>query len=191
MYCFYIYSHAYTSFGPQFPPSPASKQNLFSLLILWFCWRENIAMIWKTLLLLVWDKKYLYREIPSVASMHMCITTHINSFLPDLFTSSWSPWHNGLCQFKIIILAPLQWAHQPHSSFRLPSLSVFLSGCLLLVCDPCPKILLHLFQLYNPHMRETIWFLALHVWLTSLMLIFSSSIHSLKNDKVTFFFVSE
>jgi hypothetical protein len=70
--------------------------------------------------LLAWDK-----EIPSIASMHMCITTWIGSSLPDLFTTSRSPSHSGLFQFKVTLLAPLQWAHQPHSSFRFPSLSLF------------------------------------------------------------------
>jgi hypothetical protein len=50
----------------------------------------------------------LYREIPSVASIHMCIITHIGSSLPDLFTTSWSPSHSGLCQFKITVFAPTQ-----------------------------------------------------------------------------------
>jgi hypothetical protein len=66
--------------------------------------------------LLVWDKDS-YMEIPSIASMHMCITTWIGSSLPDLFTTSQSPSHSGLCQFKITLFAPLQWAHQTLSSF--------------------------------------------------------------------------
>jgi hypothetical protein len=37
----------------------------------------------KTMLLLVWDKDS-YTEIPSIASMHKYITTHIGSSLPDL-----------------------------------------------------------------------------------------------------------
>jgi hypothetical protein len=43
------------------------------------------------------------------------------------------------------------------------------SMCVLpLVCDPCPIILLHLFGVYNLHMRENMWFLAFWAWLTSL-----------------------
>jgi hypothetical protein len=57
--------------------------------------------------------------------MHMCITTRIGSSLPDLFTTSWSPYHSDLCQFKITMLAPLQWAHQTFSSFLC-----------LLMCSP-------------------------------------------------------
>jgi hypothetical protein len=113
----------YTLFGP--PPLPHFWQNLFHPLILPFCWKENISDNKKDLsFLLVWDKDS-YTEIPSVASMHMCIST-IGSSLPDLFTTCWSPSHSGLSQFKITIFAPLQWAHQPHSSFRFSSLSVIL-----------------------------------------------------------------
>jgi hypothetical protein len=53
--------------------------------------------------LLVWDKDS-YAEIPSIASMHKCITTRIDSFLLDLFTTIRSPSHSGLCQFKITVL---------------------------------------------------------------------------------------
>jgi hypothetical protein len=41
-----------------------------------------------------------------------------------------------------------------------------------LSCDPCPIILLHLFWVYNPHMRENMWFLV-WAWLTSLKMMFS------------------
>jgi hypothetical protein len=59
----------------------------------------------------VWDKDS-YTEIPSIASMHMCIITWIDSSLPELFTTSWSPSHIDLCHFKVTVLALLQWAHQ-------------------------------------------------------------------------------
>jgi hypothetical protein len=52
---------------------------------------------------LVWDKDS-YTEIPSFASMHMYVTIHIHSSLPDLFTTSWSPFHSGLCQFNTTLL---------------------------------------------------------------------------------------
>jgi hypothetical protein len=64
-----------------------------------------------------------YMEIPSIASMHMCITTQIGSSLPDLFTASWSPFHSGLCHFKITEFVTV---HQPHSSVRFPSPYLFL-----------------------------------------------------------------
>jgi hypothetical protein len=118
---FYIYSHMYTLYGPPLPPS---EQNLFCPPLLWFCWRENIRDKKDIVFLLVWDKdSYTECYLLSVASMHVCIATHIDSFLPDVFTTSWSPSHSGLCQFKISIFSPLQWAHQPHSSFRFPFLS--------------------------------------------------------------------
>jgi hypothetical protein len=100
-------------------------------------------------------------------------------------TSSLLPGHLPIvtCQFKITLLAPLQWAHQQLSSFRFPSLSVFLLfNAFCLACDPCPIILLHLFRVYNPHMRENMGFLAFWAWLTSLEMMFSSSIHLLVND---------
>jgi hypothetical protein len=78
------------------PDSPASGQNLFYSFVLWFCWRENINDDKKDIVfLLVWDKDN-YTEIPRVASMHLCIATHIGSSLPDLVTTSRSPSHRGL-----------------------------------------------------------------------------------------------
>jgi hypothetical protein len=65
---------------------------------------------------LVWDMDS-YAEIPSVASMHKCITTQIDSSLPDLFTTSQSPSHIDLCHFKVTVFTPLQWVHQTLSSF--------------------------------------------------------------------------
>jgi hypothetical protein len=52
-----------------------------------------------------------------MASMHKCITTQIDSSLPDLFTSSRSPSHIELGRFEITVIAPLQWGHQILSSF--------------------------------------------------------------------------
>jgi hypothetical protein len=49
-----------------------------------------------------------------------------------------------------------------------------------LVCDLCPIILLHLFQVYNLHMRENMQILAFWTWLTSVKMMFSSSIHFLQ-----------
>jgi hypothetical protein len=90
-YHFYIYLHVHTLFGPPTPshlPTPASWKNLFCPLFLWFCWRENIRDNKKDIaLLLVWGED-CYTEILSVIAMHMCITTHIGSSLPDFFTTS-------------------------------------------------------------------------------------------------------
>jgi hypothetical protein len=105
----------------------------------------------------------------------MCIVTRIDSPLPDLFTTSWSPSHRGLCHFKVTILTPLQWAHQTLSSFGLPTFPYSSCMCSPLNMWPCPIILLHLFWVYNLHMRENIWFLAFWAWLTLLKMMLSSS----------------
>jgi hypothetical protein len=102
---------------------PTSRQNLFRPLVLWFCWRENIRDNKKDIVFFASLNKDSYTE----RFLHMCITTHIGSSLPDLFTTFWSPSHSGLCQFKSTIFAPLQWAQWPHSGFRFPCLSLFLS----------------------------------------------------------------
>jgi hypothetical protein len=76
--------------------------------------------------------------------MQMYITTLIVLSLPELFTNLQSPSHSDICQFKITILAPLQWAQhfQVLGYFPLPIPSV----CVLtLACDPCPIILMYLF----------------------------------------------
>jgi hypothetical protein len=44
---------------------------------------------------------------------------------------------------------------------------------------------------YNSHMREKIWYSAFWAWITLLKMMFSSSIHLLANDKISFFFVDE
>jgi hypothetical protein len=44
----------------------------------------------------------------------------------QLFATSLSPSLSGLCQFKVTIFAPLQWAHQPHLSFRIPYFFIIL-----------------------------------------------------------------
>jgi hypothetical protein len=60
-----------------------------------------------------------------------------------------------------------------------------------LVFYPCPVILLHLFWVYNLHMRENMQFLTFWAGPTSLKMMFSISIHLLVNDKISFFFVDE
>jgi hypothetical protein len=114
------------------PNAPTFRQNL-SYSLLQFCWRESIKDNKKDILfLLVWDK-VSYTEIPSFVTMHLCIETNIDSSLPDLLITSWSPSHSGLCQFKITLFIPQQRAHQPHSSFRSLFLSLFLP-CMFSMC---------------------------------------------------------
>jgi hypothetical protein len=93
------------------PPSPASWQNLFCPLVLRFCWGKD-SYTERFLALLPWT----------------CVLqfTLVHLYQTDLFTTFWSPSHSGLCQFKIIIFALIQWAHQLHSSFKFPSFSLFL-----------------------------------------------------------------
>jgi hypothetical protein len=63
-------------------PTPDPRRTC-SVLFSDFVEEKTKEIIRKTAFLLVWDK-----EIPSIASMHMCIAAHIGSFLPDLFTTS-------------------------------------------------------------------------------------------------------
>jgi hypothetical protein len=60
-----------------------------------------------------------------------------------------------------------------------------------LVCILCPVMLLHLIYVYNPYTKENMWFLAFWACLTSLKMMFSSSIHLLVIDKISFFFIAE
>jgi hypothetical protein len=80
----------------------ASRQNLFCPVL-----QKDTAF------LLAWDKDSS-TEIPSIASMHMCITIRIGSSPPDLFTTSLSPSHSGLCQFKITLFPLLLSGHIKH-----------------------------------------------------------------------------
>jgi hypothetical protein len=111
--------------------------------------------------------------------MHMCITTHICSSLPDLFTTSWSPSHMASASLRLLC-SLLYGEHINHTPVHV----------FPLVCDPCPIILLHLLWVYNLHMRENMWFLAFWPWLTLLKMMFSSSIHLFASDKISFFFVA-
>lgn len=49
-------------------------------------------------------------------------------------------------------------------------------------------ICVHEFQLYIPHMSETIWFLPFSDWLTALSIILSRSICVVTNGSIFFFF---
>jgi hypothetical protein len=55
--------------------------------------------------------------------------------------------------------------------------------------NPCLTIILHLFHIYNLHMRENVIFALLR--LTLLKMMFSSSIHLLVTDKISFFYMAE
>jgi hypothetical protein len=140
--------------------------------------------------LLVWDKgSYTERFLallPWTCELQSTLVHSARSLHYFLFPS-----HSGLCQFKITLFIPLQCIHQAHSSFRFPSLFLFIPCTFSLVCDPCPVILLHLFWVYNWHKKENLRFLAFRAWLTLLKMTFSSFIHLLANDKTSFFSVAE
>jgi hypothetical protein len=82
-HCFYIYSHVYTLFVP---PLPCFQAETVPPLVLEFCWRESIGDNKKdSSFLLIWGKNsYTERFLALLPSA--CITTHIGSSLPDLFT---------------------------------------------------------------------------------------------------------
>jgi hypothetical protein len=112
---------------PPPPPAAASGQSLFYPIVLWFCWRENITDNKKDIVfLLVWDKdSYTERFLAllpctSVLQPKLVHLYQISSLLPSPLPIV------ALGQFKITLLALLQWAHQPHVRFRFPSLSLFL-----------------------------------------------------------------
>jgi hypothetical protein len=76
--------------------------------------------------LLVWDKESYTDRFLALLPCTCVLQPHIISSLPDLFATSWSLSHSGLCQFKITVFTPLHWAYQPHSRFRFTSLSLSL-----------------------------------------------------------------
>jgi hypothetical protein len=91
--------------------------------------------------LLVWDKDSS-TKIPSIASMHMCITTTLVHLYQ---TSSLLPGHVLIvasASFRLLYLLTYS-VHISHIQVSFP-FSVPPVYILPLVCDPCP-ILLHLF----------------------------------------------
>jgi hypothetical protein len=70
--------------------------------------------------LLVWDKDS-YTERFLVLLPCTCVLQPELLIYTRLFTTSRSPSHSGLCQFKITLFAPLQWAHKTLSSFGFPT----------------------------------------------------------------------
>jgi hypothetical protein len=89
--------------------------------------------------LLVWDKDSYTKRFLALLPCTCVLQPTLVASLPDLFTTSWSPSHSGLCQFKITIFSPVQWVHQPHSSFLVSfPFPIFLMHGLPLMCEPCP-----------------------------------------------------
>jgi hypothetical protein len=74
--------------------------------------------------LLAWDKdSYTERFLALLPWIVYCKPHWFISARPHYFLS---PSHSGVWQFKIALFTPLWWSLQPHSSFRFPSLSLFL-----------------------------------------------------------------
>jgi hypothetical protein len=119
------------------PPHPSLPGRTYSALLFNFV-EEKIRKIRDNkkdiAFLQVWDKDS-YTERFLALLPRTCVLQP--ELIPDLFTTFQSPCHSDLCQFKMTLLAPSQWAHQPLSSFRFPSLSLFLLYALPLACDPC------------------------------------------------------
>jgi hypothetical protein len=114
-----------------YPPSASPLAYSMSLCctFLQFLWRVDISNNKKDLAFLLVEIKGLYREIPSIAFMYKCVTTHVHSSLTDLFTGSWSPSDVDLCRFKVSVLVPLELGHQILSclGFRLSLFSCMCS----------------------------------------------------------------
>jgi hypothetical protein len=82
----------YTLFVPPSPPTPGPGKNLFSPLLLWLCWRENLRDSKKKILFffLVWTKDS-YTEIFVMFLPCTCVSQpplvcyfQTSSLLPDL-----------------------------------------------------------------------------------------------------------
>jgi hypothetical protein len=142
--------------------------------------------------LLVWDKNsytggffllFLCRCVLQSKLIHLYQTSSLfPSPLPIVASPSLK-----LCIHSYTVSTSTTFKFMVSVPFSLPPVCDF-----PLVSDLCPIILLHLFYVYNPHMRENMWLLAFWAWLTySLKMIFSSSIHLLTHDKASFFFVAE
>jgi hypothetical protein len=108
--CLFIYSfihicmHSLGHFSTQDThlPSPclplASRQNLF-FPFLQFFWREDISDNKKDIAFLLVEKRISIQRDSYHCFHTQCITTWIDSSLPDLFTTSQSPYHIDLCHF--------------------------------------------------------------------------------------------
>jgi hypothetical protein len=136
------------------------------------------------------SKKQLYREILALfpctcvlqpTLVHVYQTSSLlSSSLPIVASASLRLLYSLLYSEHIKHIQVLSFLPFPY----------FSCAPLLLVCDPWPIIFLHLFWVYNPHMRENMRFLNFWAWLTLLKMMISSSIRLLANDKISFFFVA-
>jgi hypothetical protein len=136
---------------------PASRQNLLYPLVLQFYWGDNKKDI---AFLLVWSKdSYTERFLALLPCICVLQPTLVHLYqtssllpgsLPIVASASLRLLYSLLYSEHINHIQVLGFLHFPYSSVHI----------LPLVYDPCPIILLHLFQAYNLHMRENMWFLA-------------------------------
>jgi hypothetical protein len=173
----FFYSHVHTLFRPfQSPashplpvsnlPPLSSRQNLFCP-FLQFCWSVDISNNKQDIAFLLVEIRIAIQRDPSIASTHKCITTQIVWSLPDLFTTSRWPSHIDLCHFKVtVLLASLQWGHQPLSCLGFPTFPY--SSCMcpsLSVGSMSNNITTFVLDLKTTYEGEHT-FLAFWVWLT-------------------------
>jgi hypothetical protein len=157
-----------------------------------FCRSKNTKDNKKNMaFLLVWEKdSYIERFLVLSLCTHVLQPTLIHLYqtpsllpspLPIMVSVSLRLLYLFLYSGHIDLFQVLGFLPFPYFSCVCSPLSVW----------PYPIILLHLFWVYNPHMRENMQFLAFWTWLTLLKMMFSSSIHWLANDKISFFFMAE
>jgi hypothetical protein len=131
----FIYSYLHTFFGPSFPPNPTRSlspplPHFKAEHILPFppsCWRQGISNNKKDIaFLLLWDEdNYTERFLAFLPCTCVLQPKLIHLYL----TASLLPGHLPImtsCQCKITLFGPLQWSHQTFSSFKFPSLPLFL-----------------------------------------------------------------
>jgi hypothetical protein len=84
-------------------------QNLFHPPVLWFYRRKNIKDNEKPWHFCWFEIKIAIQGDPCVVWCIYVLQPQITSSLSVLFSTSYSPSHSGLCQFKISIFVPIQW----------------------------------------------------------------------------------
>jgi hypothetical protein len=106
------------------PPPPLSGRTCSTLSFSDFVEEKTWDYKKNIVFLLVWEKtNYTERFLALLPCTCVLQPTLVHLCSVHYFQD---PSHRGLCQLKITIFTPIQWAHQPHSSFRFPSLSLFL-----------------------------------------------------------------
>jgi hypothetical protein len=148
----FIYSYVHTMIGPFLPPVPAppSSSNLLRfqaqpvlplpLILLKRRHKHNK----EDKVFLIVELRIAIQRDSSIASMHKCFTTRIDSSLTDLYTGSWPPSRVDLCPFKVSVLVPLEWGDQTLTCFGFLPISIPPVCALPLSCDPNPTTLVYL-----------------------------------------------